>query len=171
MILFVTRRETPIGEVVAQRSERGLVSMGFADGMKDSAVGQIDPDPAIGEAIDRYFAGSPEALDELEVDAQGTTLQRRIWGLLRGIPAGETRSYGELGAEVGTSGRVVGNAMAANPVCLAVPCHRVIRGDGTSDGYAYGSHRKRWLLEHEADVRTPSGPADPLGEEQASFSR
>ena len=171
MTLFITKRETPIGEVVACRSERGLVSMGFSDGMKDAPNGRIDPNPAIGEAIDRYFAGASGALDALEVDVEGTLLQRRIWRRLRSIPPGETRSYGEVGAEVGTSGRVVGNAMAANPVCLAVPCHRVIRGDGTWHRYAYGSHRKRWLLEHEAEVRTPSGPADPLGEEQASFSR
>ena len=164
MTLFVTKRETPIGEVVAYRGERGLVSMGFSEGMKDRPAGQIDSSPAIGEAIDRYFAGSSAALDALEVDLQGTRLQRRIWNRLRSIPPGETRSYGELGADVGTSGRVVGNAMAANPVCLALPCHRVIRGDGSWDGYAYGNHRKRWLLMHEARIRTPSGPADPLGE-------
>ena len=150
MTLFVTKRETPIGEVVAYRNERGLVSMGFSDGMKDTPASRIDSDPAIGVAIDRYFAGSSGALAALEVDVQGTALQRRIWGLLRDIPPGETRSYGELGAKVGTSGRVVGNAMAANPVCLALPCHRVIRGDGTWHGYAYGSERKRWLLQHEA---------------------
>ena len=164
MTLFTTRRETPIGEVVARRSERGLVSMGFSDGKKERSAERLDPDPAVGDAIDRYFAGSTEALDELDIDAHGTVLQRRIWHLLRSIPAGETRSYGELGVEVGTSGRVVGNAMAANPVCLALPCHRVIRGDCTWQGYAYGDHRKRWLLEHEAQIRTPSGPADPLGE-------
>ncbi|MFA9410643.1 MAG: methylated-DNA--[protein]-cysteine S-methyltransferase [Deltaproteobacteria bacterium] len=164
MTLFVTKRETPIGEVVAYRNERGLVSMGFAEGMKEAQDGHADPDPAIGAAIDQYFAGSSGALDSLVVDVQGTALQRRIWRRLRSIPPGETRSYGELGAEVGTSGRVVGNAMAANPVCLALPCHRVIRGDGTWHGYAYGNDRKRWLLTHEANVRTPSGPADPLGE-------
>jgi O-6-methylguanine DNA methyltransferase len=164
MTLFVTKRETPIGQVIARRSERGLVSMGFSDGAEDAFPARVDPDPAVGDAIERYFAGSTDALEELEVDVQGTVLQRRIWGLLRSIPAGETRSYGELGAEVGTSGRVAGNAMAANPVCLALPCHRVIRGDGTWHGYAYGTDRKRWLLAHEQEVRTPSGPADPLGE-------
>jgi methylated-DNA-[protein]-cysteine S-methyltransferase len=164
MTLFLTKRETPIGEVVAYRNERGLVSMGFSDGTKDEPAGLSDPDPAIGEAIDRYFTGSSGAFDALAVDVQGTALQRRIWRRLRDIPPGETRSYGELGAEVGTSGRVVGNAMAANPLCLALPCHRVIRSDGTWHGYAYGDDRKRWLLEHEAKVRTPSGPADPLGE-------
>jgi methylated-DNA-[protein]-cysteine S-methyltransferase len=103
----------------------------------------------VGRALDRYFTGSPEALEELELDLRGTPLQQRIWRLLRSIPAGETRSYGELGAAVGTSGRVVGNAMAANPVCLALPCHRVVRSDGTWSGYTHGSHRKRWLLDHE----------------------
>jgi len=130
MTLFVTKRETPIGEVVARRSERGPVSMRFSDGKTDVSADRVDPDPAVGDAIDRYFAGSTAA----------------------------------LGAEVGTSGRVVGNAMSANPVCLALPCHRVIRSDGTWHGYAYGNDRKRWLLAHEAEIRTPSGPVDPLGE-------
>jgi O-6-methylguanine DNA methyltransferase len=163
MALFVTKRETPIGEVVARRSERGLVSMGFSDGMRHASDEHVDPDPVVGDAIDRYFAGSTRALDELAVDVQGTPLQRRIWRLLRSIPPGETRAYGHIGTEVGTSGRVVGNAMAANPVCLALPCHRVIRGNGTWHGYAYGNRRKSWLLEHEAQVRTPSGSSDPLG--------
>lgn len=149
MTLFVTKRETPIGEVVARRSERGLVSMVFSDGRKEASAGRVDPDPAVGDAIERYFGGSTAALDDLNVDVQGTTLQRRIWHLLRSIPPGETQSYGELGAKVGTSARVVGNAMGANPVCLALPCHRVIRGDGTWHGYAYGNKRKRWLLDHE----------------------
>ena len=164
MTLFVTKRETPIGEVVARRSERGLVSMRFSDGKTDVSADRVDPDPAVGDAIDRYFAGSTAALDELTVDADGTPLQQQIWCLLRSIPPGETRSYAALGAEVGTSGRVVGNAMSANPVCLALPCHRVIRSDGTWHGYAYGNDRKRWLLAHEAEIRTPSGPVDPLGE-------
>lgn len=81
MTLFVTKRETPIGEVVARRSERGPVSMRFSDGKTDVSADRVDPDPAVGDAIDRYFAGSTAA----------------------------------LGAEVGTSGRVVGNAMSANP--------------------------------------------------------
>ena len=98
MTLFVTKRETPIGEVVAYRNERGLVSMGFAEGMKEALDGHADPDPAIGAVIDQYFAGSSGALDSLVVDVQGTALQRRIWRRLRSIPPGETRSYGELGA-------------------------------------------------------------------------
>lgn len=150
MTQFITKRKTPIGHLVAVRSELGLVSMGFAGGSEQAPWGAVDLDPTVGEAIDRYFAGSTRALDELDVDPRGTELQRRIWGLLRDIPPGETRSYGELGARVGTSGRVVGNAMAANPVCLALPCHRVIRGDGSWDGYAFGNERKRWLLAHEA---------------------
>ena len=150
MMPFITKRKTPNGELIAVRSERGLVSMGIADGFEEAPAGAADPDPVVGAAIERYFAGSTGALDELEVDPSGTELQRRIWGLLRSIPPGETRSYGELGARVGTSGRVVGNAMAANPVCLALPCHRVVRGDGSWHGYAFGNERKRWLLEHES---------------------
>lgn len=149
MTLFITRRPSPIGEVLAWRTERGLVAMGFSDRMSPPEIGMPDPDRTVSRAIDRYFTGSLEAFDELELDLRGTPLQQRIWRLLRTIPAGETRSYGELGASVGTSGRVVGNAMAANPACLALPCHRIVRSDGSWSGYAYGNHRKRWLLDHE----------------------
>lgn len=150
MTRWLTKRTTPIGQVLAVRGERGLIWMGFSDGGREPPQAELSPDPAVAMAIDRYFSGDTGALDALEVTPEGTALQRRIWGLLRNIPPGTTRSYGELGARVGTSGRVVGNAMAANPVCLALPCHRVIRSDGTWHGYAFGDARKRWLLEHEA---------------------
>jgi methylated-DNA-[protein]-cysteine S-methyltransferase len=149
MTVFITTRPTPIGEVVAWRTERGLVAMGFSDGMKRPDAAIPDPDPGVGRAIDRYFAGELEALGKLELDVRGTPLRQRIWRLVRGISPGETRSYGELGAAAGTSGRVVGNAVAANPVCLALPCHRVVRSDGAWSGYAYGNRRKHWLLAHE----------------------
>jgi O-6-methylguanine DNA methyltransferase len=167
MTLFLTRRPTPLGEVVAWRTERGLVAMGFSDGMQRPDDAIADPDPTVGRAIDRYFAGSLEALDQLELDVRGTPLQQRIWRLVRSIPAGETRSYAELGAAVGTSGRVVGNAVAANPACLALPCHRVVRSDGAWSGYAHGGHRKRWLLLHE-QKETPNGPTIHSASKEAS---
>ena len=70
----------------------------------------------------------------------------RCCGTFRQAKHGPTASSVQRSAP---QGRVVGNAMAANPVCLALPCHRVIRGDGTWHGYAYGDRRKRWLLAHE----------------------
>ena len=156
MPLFVTKRDTPIGEVTAWRNASGLVALEFSSGVahrdrfrsSESEVG--DPETVVGEALDRYFGGEVDALNELPLAPEGTALQKKIWTALRKVPAGETRAYADLANEVGTSPRVVGNAMARNPVGLALPCHRVIRADGTWEGYAFGKARKRWLLDHEA---------------------
>ena len=74
-----------------------------------------------------------------------------MWAALRDIPAGETRSYGQLAAAIGqpTAVRAVGLANGANPVGIVTPCHRVIGAGGALTGYAGGVERKRWLLEHE----------------------
>ena len=164
MMLFKTTRETPIGEIMAWRTDRGLVALGFSDGVGalrlslerrfEGTPVVADPSSEVGDAIDAYFSGSTSAFDDLPVDVEGTDLQLRLWEALRRVPAGTTTSYGELAAEMATSPRVVGNAMAANPVCLALPCHRVIRSDGSWHGYAYGNDRKGWLLKHERCAAT-----------------
>jgi methylated-DNA-[protein]-cysteine S-methyltransferase len=79
----------------------------------------------------------------------GTPFQKRVWSALRRIPFGETRSYGDVARIVGSSARAVGRASATNPICLIVPCHRVIGADGTLTGFAFGEATKRRLLEFE----------------------
>ena len=93
----------------------------------------------------------PEA-DTLPLDVHATAFRRRVWEALRRIPFGETRSYGEIAAEVGAPGaaRAVGTACAQNPIPVVVPCHRVVGSDGSLHGYAYGLARKRQLLDAEA---------------------
>ena len=102
-------------------------------------------------ALARYFAGDLFALAGLETDAGGTPFQQRVWGALREIPPGETRSYSALARRLGDPlcVRAVGTANGRNPVSLIVPCHRVIGKDGALTGYAGGLSRKRWLLRHE----------------------
>lgn len=94
---------------------------------------------------------SPMRDRDLPIDVQGTAFQEAIWQALRRIPLGETRSYGELAAAIGRPGavRAAGTACGANPVAVAVPCHRVLRGDGSPGGYAYGADRKAALLRRE----------------------
>ena len=96
--------------------------------------------------------GSEPHID-LPLDIRWTAFQRRIWEELRRIPYGETRSYGEIAAAVGSprAVRAVGRACASNPVALIVPCHRAIREDGDLSGYRWGLSRKRVLLEREGD--------------------
>jgi AraC family transcriptional regulator of adaptative response/methylated-DNA-[protein]-cysteine methyltransferase len=88
---------------------------------------------------------------DLPLDVRGTAFQRRVWQALREVPAGVTVSYAELAARVGLSGgaRAVAGACAANPVAVAIPCHRVVRTDGALSGYRWGVERKLALLERE----------------------
>jgi methylated-DNA-[protein]-cysteine S-methyltransferase len=82
----------------------------------------------------------------------GTPFQQRVWSALRRIPFGETRSYGDVAKVVGSSARAVGRASATNPICVIVPCHRVIGADGAMTGFAFGEATKRRLLEFEGSL-------------------
>jgi AraC family transcriptional regulator, regulatory protein of adaptative response / methylated-DNA-[protein]-cysteine methyltransferase len=85
------------------------------------------------------------------VDARGTAFQRRVWDALQSIPPGRTASYAEIADTIGapTATRAVAGACAANPVAVAIPCHRVLRSDGALSGYRWGVERKRALLARE----------------------
>ncbi len=109
------------------------------------------PPAEVMRSLAAYFGGEITALDGLDVDLAGTPFQRRVWAALRRIPAGQTASYIGLAAEVGCPGgaRAVGAANGANPVAIVVPCHRVVRADGSLCGYGGGVWRKEWLLRHE----------------------
>ncbi len=109
------------------------------------------PAPAVRAAFEAYFAGDHLALEVLATEPRGTAFQRRVWDALLTIPAGQTLSYAGLAARIGapTAMRAVGLANGANPIALAIPCHRVIGANGTLTGYGGGLHRKRWLLAHE----------------------
>jgi AraC family transcriptional regulator of adaptative response/methylated-DNA-[protein]-cysteine methyltransferase len=111
----------------------------------DDAIG-----PAV-ESVAHYLAGELPHI-ELPLDVRATAFQRRVWQELLAIPIGETRSYSEVAAAMGLnrSQRAVANACACNPVALLVPCHRVIREDGTLGGYRWGMDRKTALLAQEA---------------------
>ena len=102
-------------------------------------------------AFEDYFAGDIRALERVPVETVGTAFQRKVWAALQRIPAGETRSYGQLAAEIGEpdAARAVGLANGQNPIAIVIPCHRVIGADGSLTGFGGGLPRKRWLLTHE----------------------
>ena len=124
------RAEFPAAEV--RRDDEGMA--GLAALVSDLASGRPRPD-----------------VDGIPLDVHATAFRRRVWEALRHIPAGETRSYGQVAAAMGAPGaaRAVGAACAANPVAVVVPCHRVVASDGSLHGYAYGLARKHQLLEAE----------------------
>ncbi len=98
-----------------------------------------------------YLAGDLQAFAGLEMAPGGTPFQRKVWRALTQIPAGAAWSYAELAGAMGRpkAVRAVGAANGANPIAIAIPCHRVIGADGALRGYAGGLERKAWLLRHE----------------------
>ncbi len=177
----VGRVATPLGALVAACRGARLCALEFADAEARIRAhltlrlpewsGDIVPEdagaPPLGPlkaALGRYFAGALDALDSLEIDPGGTPFQRAVWGALRSIPAGETRSYAEVARTIArpTASRAVGAACHANPIALVIPCHRVMGARGTLVGYGGGVERKAWLLAHERAGGTPGRVATPL---------
>jgi methylated-DNA-[protein]-cysteine S-methyltransferase len=143
--------ETPIGVFRAVVVDGAVQTAGFQLGRK---VAPTDGRNAAGvrDRLAAYFTGDVDALDDIDVAPEGTLFKQLVWKVLREVRAGETVSYGELAKRVGAPGaaRAVGTANATNPICLIIPCHRVIRAGGELGGYGFGVDRKRWLLAHEA---------------------
>jgi len=90
----------------------------------------------------------------LALDLKGSDFEIKVWQALRAIPAGRTMSYSALAETIGMKGmaREVGEACAANRIAVAVPCHRILRKDGSISGYRWGVHRKRMLLQREGAI-------------------
>lgn len=165
--LTLDRVATPVGEVLLVTDEQGAVrALDFADyegrmlrllrrhcGADPVLVGGRAPD-GVRRAVEAYFSGDVAALDGVPVKTGGTDFQKAVWAALRAIPPGETRSYGQLAAAIGSpkAVRAAGLANGQNPIAVIVPCHRVIGANGTLTGYAGGLERKRWLLAHEGVV-------------------
>ena len=100
-----------------------------------------------------YFSGKRKVF-ELPISPRGTPFQCKVWEALQTIPYGETRSYGQIAAQIGNSkaSRAVGMANNRNPISILIPCHRVIGADGKLTGYGGGMHNKEWLLALERMV-------------------
>ena len=153
--------DTPLGDFTAAVNQDGAV-VGTAFGNIDALchytrllLDDLTHDPQrvahVRAQIEQYFAGSRREFD-LPLAPSGTTFQHSVWRALTDIPFGETRSYGHLAKQLGTSARAMGGANGSNRICLIVPCHRVIGSDGSLTGFAYGTEIKRQLLDHETRV-------------------
>ncbi|MGA8662554.1 MAG: methylated-DNA--[protein]-cysteine S-methyltransferase [Candidatus Cybelea sp.] len=160
--IFVGKLDSPIGSVVYLTDGEALRAVEFAetpDRLLSAFLRGRGPIPVdtrrdplgIGAAIRAYFGGDIHAIAALPATPAGTRFQRRVWSLLRKIPAGRTVTYGALANELGTpsAARAVGAANGANPIPIVIPCHRVIGANGTLTGYGSGVFRKEWLLNHE----------------------
>ncbi len=151
--LAAARVETPLGTMTIAASERGLALATFDEPPLDVALVE-QPNTHVDDARDwlaAYFAGEV-ARPRPALDARGgSDFARAVWAALLEIPAGEVRTYAELAAHIGHPGasRAVGMANHGNPLCIIVPCHRVVAAGGKLGGYGAGLPRKRWLLAHE----------------------
>jgi AraC family transcriptional regulator of adaptative response/methylated-DNA-[protein]-cysteine methyltransferase len=155
---------SPLGRVLIAATERGLCSVKLGDDAQELkkllgdefAAAQLREEP-LGELKSRIlaFIRGESSLARIPLDIRGTVFQRRVWEALRRIPRGEVRTYRDIARAIGAprAVRAVGSACGANPVALAVPCHRVLRTDGGLGGYAWGLGRKRRLLEIERPKR------------------
>lgn len=155
--------DTSLGAILVASSKKGVASILLGD----------DPDELVRDLQDRFpkakligadpdyetlvarvvaFVEAPQIGLNLPLDVRGTVFQQRVWQTLQQIPVGKTVSYSEIARRIGApkAVRAVAGACAANNLAVAVPCHRVIRNDGSPSGYAWGIERKRKLLDREA---------------------
>ena len=155
---------TRFGRLLIAATDRGIcrVALGDDAASLEALLAEEFPNAEIGPAdatlraqvaaVQRLLAGDdPARGDTPAIDVGGTAFEQRVWRALQAIPYGETRSYQDIARAVGrpTASRAVANACAANPVALVVPCHRVVRADGSPGGYRWGAARKTALLAHE----------------------
>ena len=154
--------ECSLGSILVAATGKGICAIQFGD----------DPDALVRDLQDRFpkalLVGGDQEFErlvaevvglveapahglDLPLDVRGTAFQQRVWQALRAIPSGSTASYAEIAERIGRpkAVRAVAQACAANPIAVAIPCHRVVRTDGALSGYRWGVERKRALLERE----------------------
>ncbi len=151
--------DTVLGRMLLAATEKGICRLSFDE--DEGELRRRFPNAIIepgGDAMAELVEGAvtacadPANMPDLPLDVAGTAFQQAVWDELRRIPPGETRSYAAIAAAVGKPAavRAAGSANGANNVAVLIPCHRVIRTDGTLGGYAYGLERKEELLRREA---------------------
>ncbi|MDP1963218.1 MAG: methylated-DNA--[protein]-cysteine S-methyltransferase [Reyranella sp.] len=169
--------QSSLGPFVAAISDRGLAMLEFGNmnEMRMQALRTRFPDSEIVEdpealretlGLAAGLVDHPEGDVDLALDLQGSAFEFRVWTALRQIPAGTTASYGEIAARLGSprGAREVAEACAANILAIAVPCHRVVKKDGSISGYRWGFARKRTLLAREHRAHLLQGSAEGLHE-------
>ena len=164
-----THFDSPLGQMLIAATSKGICRLTFDD--SEESLKRLFPKATIVEdagGLKELVEGALEAIEkplfapDLPIDVAGTAFQESVWRELKKIPAGETRSYAEIAAAIGhpKAVRAVGSANGDNHVCVLIPCHRVIRSDGSLGGYGGGIERKKKLL--AAEGHAPQSPELPL---------
>lgn len=155
--------DSPLGPLLIATTSKGICRLTFDDSVDSLRrlfpnAELVEDDGSMAGLIEGILAAidHPATAPELPIDVAGTAFQEAVWRELRKIPPGETRSYAEIAAAIGQpkAVRAVGTANGDNHVAVLIPCHRVIRSDGSLGGYAGGLDRKRKLLEAEGAAKT-----------------
>lgn len=163
-----------LGAIVVAQSTRGVCAILLGDDpqllLQDlqerfPQADLIGADTAFEQHVAQVvgFIEAPALGLDLPLDVRGTAFQERVWAALRRIPLGSTATYSEIARQIGApkSFRAVAQACGANPLAVAIPCHRVVRSDGDLSGYRWGVERKRQLLEREAQAGTAKNDVKP----------
>lgn len=166
VIITYAAAQTPVGLMMIGATDRGICSIQFGESREEllASLEQeypqalLEPMRRAGDqafrgwmaALNEHLAGKQPRLD-LPLDIRATAFQMLVWNYLQSIPYGKVKSYGEVAEAIGRprAVRAVARACATNPVAIAIPCHRVIRGTGELGGYRWGLARKRTLLDRE----------------------
>ncbi|MHB8234229.1 MAG: methylated-DNA--[protein]-cysteine S-methyltransferase [Solirubrobacteraceae bacterium] len=162
--------DSPFGRLLLATTRRGLARLAFpeenVDGVLDKLAARISPRiveaaaplDAVRRELDEYFAGRRDSFDVALDWTLVAPFARRVLGAAASIPYGGVLTYSEVAAKAGSprGSRAAGNALGANPIPIVVPCHRVLRRGGALGGYAGGLERKRFLLELERGLSSPT---------------
>lgn len=159
-IMHTTHLSTPLGLIRISGSAQGIAEVKFCDAEATPVPASTSKPDCLLDCVQQlkeYFAGTRQNFD-LRLAAEGTVFQRQVWQALLHIPHGKTSTYLQVARAVSGEKaiRAVGAANGRNPICIIVPCHRVIGSDGTLTGYAGGLWRKEWLLRHEGVLKPAS---------------
>ena len=149
MAIQVAYYQSPVGWLEIRASKKGITRIDYVN-EKGEHFNRSPLLKKCKEQLDEYFAKKRKTFN-LPLDLEGTDFQVIVWKEIKKIPFGKTTTYQDLSRHLGDlhSERAVGNATGKNPICIVLPCHRVIASDGKLTGYRGGLKRKKWLLDFE----------------------
>lgn len=133
-----------------EATEKGLASLRKLNKKSDQKLSQEEGLNQFNTELKEYFSGTRKDFD-LPLDVEGTDFQKAVWKAVAKVPYGKVVTYSDLAKQIGhpKAVRAVGTALGKNPVCIVVPCHRVVPKSGGIGNYAYGAPMKQWLIDFE----------------------
>ena len=156
--------KSPIGALHVIHDNQIILAAGFSDREslrqklaltdQERAVKKGSDSQWLKVVIERYFDGDISAFDDLEVRQSGNPFSQKAWRAMRKIPAGKVITYSTLASKAGSPAavRAAGTACGRNAIAPIIPCHRIVRSDGSMGNYGYGVNKKSWLLRHEGAI-------------------